>query len=124
MDANKPLKDWTAEEIYEECKEHWSKYGAACPKCYFFDPDTAGCLVFNRIPFRWDLNGPSRFTKQERDDAKTPLKCVGNARIWRSDTGGLWLFKDDEKIRLRQDIFITVGPGETVKLSEIAGREK
>jgi hypothetical protein len=119
--VDKPLKDWTAKEIHEECKTHWSKYGAACPNCYFFDSDTAGCLVFNRIPFRWNLSGPSRFTKQEREDAKVLMRAFPGCYTVRRSGEGLYLETLFHCFCLDTSMFPSVRESESAELSEIAG---
>ena len=83
---NKPLKDWTLGEIKQECKKH---PGACCIKrdCPFIDD--VGCTLEGVIgdvpPYMWDLSEPSRWTEQDREDAKALKRLIARASYVRRD---------------------------------------
>lgn len=120
MEANmdKPLKDWTLEELKNECKAH-----GGCQGCYFEGSRFCEQIGVN-CPNDWDLTDKPRFTEQEAELAGSLMGLCGNKNvaIERDIDGQLWWRNADidEGILPRQ-LFPSIVQGYAVKLSDIAG---
>lgn len=117
MDKQKPLKDWTMEEVQNIC----AASGSDCEGCPF--AETGICRV-DGIPENWDLSEKPRFTEAEVADARAILRIehlawttlvrkMDNA-LWLNDGEGGWH-------ELRPGAFPSILPGQSVKLSDIVG---
>lgn len=81
---NKPLSEWTLGEIKAECVKRNSfceAYGA----CPFFvsRSEKLHCKIMNDVgkvhPKIWDLSEPSRWTEQDKEDAKAIKRIFPDA---------------------------------------------
>jgi hypothetical protein len=127
--TNKPLSQWTLEEVKEYCKRK-----VPCAGCIFeldiegesvcrFD---TGLVCGHERPHDWDLTDKPQFTEQDIADAKTLLKAFGAGNIQRTTSGQLLLIRVmalDTRIELRPDMFPSIQAGDTYLLSEIAGKK-
>ena len=118
---DKPLKDWTLEELKNECKAH-----DGCCGCHFDGSRFCEQIGVN-CPNDWDLTDKPRFTGQEAELAVSLMGLCGNKNvaIERDIDGQLWWRNADidEGILPRQ-LFPSIEPGNAVKLSDIAGGAK
>lgn len=119
---DKPLKDWTLGEIKAECEKH-ECCTAEC-SAYKFEN---GCLWrFRHSPSTWDLAEPSRWTEQDKEDAKALKRLIPGAHhIWRySTSSSLQLYgKYNNYILPLNNCFATLPPRERATLDEIIGDE-
>ena len=119
---DKPLKDWTLEEVKECC----SKHGTCVSECPFSDKNKLCRMTSN--PCDWDLTDKPRFTQQEVERAKAVKVIWPNADRIQGSCGSfgvgmyyVWF----SSVLLGQinddDCFPSIGSGETVTLDEIIG---
>lgn len=74
MNTNKPLSEWTAKEIVEEC----TKQSLCSSECQCYNPEARRCCF--AAPRCWDLSEPPRWTEQDKEDAKVirhVISCRG-----------------------------------------------
>jgi len=127
MDKQKPLKDWTLGEL----KEHCSIRLGHCDDCLFSQHT---CMVSDKdCPHEWDLSENPRFTEEEVADARAIVRLFGpNAwtHIGKTEDGYPQLEDKDEEteiaiayVWLAGDLFPSILPGTSVKLSDIVGGE-
>ena len=112
---DKPLKEWTLEEVQEYCDEH------ECGFCELFQ--RRDCLL-NSSPDKWDLSEKPRFTEQEVERAKAIKVLYPEICYIRADDRCLrGLNKGKESIFLDCVLswFPSLRPNETVTLDEIIG---
>lgn len=114
---DKPLKDWTLEEVKECC----SKYGTCVSECPFSAKNKLCRMTSN--PCDWDLSDKPRFTEQEVERAKA-IKMIYPAAYRLEDTDPLIRVWDKDGILLAHvdvNLFLSIKPGQSVKLDEIIG---
>lgn len=107
---DKPLKDWTLGEIKQYCTEK-GKYCGDCPFLY----DGTRCKL-NSTPEIWPLESKPRWTEREVEDAKTLKRLFGKYTI--AEFGARHVFGG---LRLNEDAFPSLRPGQSVTLDEIIG---
>ena len=113
---DKPLKDWTLEEVVNHCNER---------ECGFCELYQHHDCVLRLSPNVWDLSGKPRWTEQEVELFRAIQVLYPKAeyveRIKDSGVIGLsnntcgWIMDIDK------DLFQALRPGESVKLDEIIG---
>lgn len=117
----KPLSEWTAKEIVEECDRHdccsseCRCYNSERKKCRLFTPPSPAC---------WDLSESPRWTEQDKEDAKALKRLIPDAYIvWRySTSSSLQLYDEyNNYILSLNDCFATLPLRENVTLDEIIG---
>ena len=110
---DKPLKDWTMGEAQEFCT------GRDCEQCRFMDGPE--CKLHR--PEGWDLEEKPRWTEQEVERAKA-IKMIYPAAYRLEDTDPLIRVWDKDGILLAHvdvNLFLSIKPGQSVKLDEIIG---
>ena len=120
-DMDKPLKDWTLEEIRGHCKKQRDT-PARCTGCkiqkycdrYFGRKGDAAS------PKYWDLEEKPRWTQQEVERAKNLLEVVGPAEL-RKVVDMVTMKVDGKIIYLRKDAFPSLKNEMVVTLDEIIG---
>ena len=119
---DKPLKDWTLEEVKECC----SKYGTCVSDCPFSTKNKLCRMTSN--PCDWDLTDKPRFTQQEVERAKAIKVIWPNADRIQGSCGSfgvgmyyVWFSSDLLGQINDDDCFPSIGSGETVTLDEIIG---
>lgn len=113
---DKPLKDWTLEEVKECC----SKYGTCVSECPFSDKNKLCRMTSN--PCDWDLTDKPRFTQQEVERAKAIRVLWGG--VDKLEKSNLHIKAVDGThlvATMSADLFPSLYPGETVTLGEIIG---
>ena len=127
---NKPLKDWTLGEIYEECTSHGEgcKLNGVCP--FVMSNVLSSCRIRivtgYHFPSSWDLSEPPRWTEQEKEEAKQIRRLLPWAEnICRTDTGNLLInscvYEIYPGLIIYEGFFPSLKPGESVTLDEIIG---
>ena len=117
---DKPLRDWTLGEVKECC----SKYGTCVSECPFSTKNKLCRITSN--PCDWDLSDKPRFTEQEVERAKA-IKMIYPAAYRLEDTDPLIRAWDKDGILLAHvdvNLFLSIKPGQSVKLDEIIGGAK
>lgn len=113
---DKPLKDWTLEEIKQYCTEK-GQYCGDCPFLY----DGARCKL-NSTPEIWPLESKPRWTEQEVEDAKTIKRVFGrDGAIRRTPNLGERSTLVFDHLYINEDLFPSIKPGQSVTLDEIIG---
>ena len=111
---DKPLKDWTLEEVKECC----SKHGTCVSECPFSTKNKLCRMTSN--PCDWDLTDKPRWTQQEVERAKNLLDVVGPAEL-RKVADMVTMKVDGKIIYLRKDVFPSLKNEMAVTLDEIIG---
>jgi len=126
--GQKPLKDWTPGEV----KEHCSIRLGHCNDCLFRQHT---CMVSDKdCPHEWDLAEKLRFTEEEVADARAIVRLFGPdgwTHIGKTEDGYPQLEDKDEEsemvvanVGISSNLFPSILPGQSVKLSEIIGEER
>lgn len=118
---NKPLCEWTAKEIVEECDRH-----VCCSsECRCYNSERKKCRLKPFPPPCWDLSEPPCWTEQDKEDARALKRLIANASyVWRSSEGSnpkLYDKYEDFVSVLRLDCFAALPPQTGVALNEIIG---
>ena len=114
---DKPLKDWTLEEVKECC----SKYGTCVSECPFSAKNKLCRMTSN--PCDWDLTDKPRWTQQEVERAKA-IKLIYPAAYRLEEADPLIRVWDKEgKLLAHVDVnlFLSFQPGQSYTLDEIIG---
>ena len=114
---DKPLKDWTLEEVKECC----SKYGTCVSECPFSTKNKLCRMTSN--PCDWDLTDKPRWTQQEVERAKA-IKLIYPAAYRLEEADPLIRVWDKEgKLLAHVDVnlFLSFQPGQSYTLDEIIG---
>lgn len=114
VSMDKPLKDWTLEEVKECC----SKHGTCVSECPFSTKNKLCRMTSN--PCDWDLTDKPRWTQQEVERAKNLLDVVGPAEL-RKVADMVTMKVDGKIIYLRKDVFPSLKNEMAVTLDEIIG---
>lgn len=113
---DKPLKDWTLEEVKECC----SKYGTCVSECPFSAKNKLCRMTSN--PCDWDLTDKPRWTQQEVEDAKTIKRVFGrDGAIRRTPNLGERSTLVFDHLYINEDLFPSIQPGQSYTLDEIIG---
>lgn len=114
---DKPLKDWTLEEVKECC----SKHGTCVSECPFSTKNKLCRMTSN--PCDWDLTDKLRFSGQEVERAKAIKLLYKDAeKIQECDPVAKILNNYDSVIaQVDTGMFPSLRLGETVTLDEIIG---
>lgn len=116
----KPLSEWTAKEIVEECDRH-----VCCSsECRCYNSERKKCRLKQFRPPCWNLTEPPRWTKQDKEDAKALKRLIPGAHhVWRCSTSSsLQLYdKYNNYILPLNDCFAGLPLRENVTLDEIIG---
>lgn len=118
---NKPLSEWTAKEIVEECDRH-----VCCSsECRCYNSERKKCRLKPFPPTCWNLSEPPHWTEQDKEDARALNRLIANASyVWRSSEGSnpkLYDEYEDFVSVLRLDCFAALLPRTEVTLDEIIG---
>lgn len=119
---NKPLSEWTAKEIVEECDRH-----VCCSsECRCYNSERKECRLKPFPPPCWNLSEPPRWTEQDKEDAANMKRALPLANnISRSTKGDLLVdFKGPEiypGFFVYYGLFPSLKPGESATLDEIIG---
>lgn len=114
---DKPLKDWTLEEVKECC----SKHGTCVSDCPFSTKNKLCRMTSN--PCDWDLTDKPRWTQQEVERAKA-IKLIYPAAYRLEEADPLIRVWDKEgKLLAHVDVnlFLSFQPGQSYTLDEIIG---
>ena len=118
---DKPLKDWTLEELKNECKAHDGCRGCRFDGSRFCEQTGVQC------PNDWDLTDKPRFTKQEVEFARLVKDACKNV-VWikRNDEHTLvWKTEyNEDEYRLPFRLFPNIQSGQSYTLDEIIGGAK
>lgn len=114
--VDKPLKDWTLEEVKECC----SKHGTCVSDCPFSTKNKLCRMTSN--PCDWDLTDKPRWTQQEVEDAKTIKRVFGrDGAIRRTPNLGERSTLVFDHLYINEDLFPSIKPGQSYTLDEIIG---
>lgn len=117
---DKPLKDWTLGEVKEYCA---SRNGNCADDCHFSRKGIGMVCEVAPKPAWWTLANKPRWTEQEVKAAKAILALWPDATIL--EDGRPYYIRVHGKDRLLNtvglDLFPSIQPGQSVKLSEICG---
>lgn len=113
---DKPLKDWTLEEVKEYCTRSDCYNGCKLAE------SPGKCKILDVSPCEWDLDEKPRFTQQEVEDAKTILKVFGRKGIIKryhfcGDPSTLTF----DNLYINQYLFPSIKPDQEYTLDEIIG---
>ena len=115
---DKPLKDWTLEEVKNECKIHGECRGCHFEGSRFCEQTGVQC------PNDWDLTDKPRFAKQEVEFARLAKDACKNV-VWikRKDERTLvWKTEyNEDEYRLPFRLFPSIQSGQSYTLDEIIG---
>ena len=118
---DKPLKDWTLEELKNECKAHDGCRGCRFDGSRFCEQTGVQC------PNDWDLTDKPRFTEQEVEFARLVKDACKNV-VWikRNDERTLvWKTEyNEDEYRLPFRLFPNIQSGQFYTLDEIIGGAK
>lgn len=113
---DKPLKDWTLEEVKECC----SKHGTCVSDCPFSTKNKLCRMTSN--PSDWDLTDKPRFTQQEVEEAKAVRHVFGrDGFIRRTPKIGERSTLAFDHLYINEDLFPSIKPGQSYTLDEIIG---
>lgn len=125
MKTEKPLCDWTLQEVKEMCRS--KDIEESCADCRFaLYGDTCTFAVYNKcstIPSDWEFPYEVSFSGLEIMTARALLKALGDGTVNRIDCGSkstLYLERDGNSIELIDSAFPSVKVNDSVPLSEIA----
>lgn len=113
---NKPLKDWTLEELQKYCKI------TQCVDCCI----GLWCKNLDECPSEWNLSEPPRWTEQDKEDARK-IKAIFpdnySLDVSRLDDGRLKLviIQSLSFILINDELLPSLKPGESATLYEIIG---
>lgn len=111
----KPLSEWTAKEIVEECARHV----CCCLECRCYNSERKKCRLKPFPPSCWNLSEPPRWTEQDKEDAMMIKRLIPWAnQVNRGMEGSLSL---NPVTAIDRKLFPLLKPGETVTLDEIIG---
>lgn len=112
---NKPLSEWTAKEIVEECDRH-----VCCSsECRCYNSERKKCRLKPFPPPCWNLSEPPRWTEQDKEDAMMIKRLIPRAnQVNRGMEGSLSL---NPVTAIDRKLFPLLKPGESAMLDEIIG---
>ena len=112
---NKPLSEWTAKEIVEECDRH-----VCCSsECRCYNSERKKCRLKPFPPPCWNLSEPPRWTEQDKEDAMMIKRLIPWAnQVNRGMEGSLSL---NPVTAIDRKLFPLLNPGESAMLDEIIG---
>ena len=112
---NKPLSEWTAKEIVEECDRH-----VCCSsECRCYNSERKKCRLKPFPPPCWNLSEPPRWTEQDKEDAMMIKRLIPWAnQVNRGMEGSLSL---KPVTAIDRKLFPLLKPGESAMLDEIIG---
>ena len=112
---NKPLSEWTAKEIVEECDRH-----VCCSsECRCYNSERKKCRLKQFPPPCWNLSEPPRWTEQDKEDAMMIKRLIPWAnQVNRGMEGSLSL---NPVTAIDRKLFPLLKPGESAMLDEIIG---
>ena len=112
---NKPLCEWTAKEIVEECDRH-----VCCSsECRCYNSERKKCRLKPFPPPCWNLSEPPRWTEQDKEDAMMIKRLIPWAnQVNRGMEGSLSL---NPVTAIDRKLFPLLKPGESAMLDEIIG---
>ena len=112
---NKPLSEWTAKEIVEECDRH-----VCCSsECRCYNSERKKCRLKPFPPPCWNLSEPPRWTEQDKKDAMMIKRLIPWAnQVNRGMEGSLSL---NPVTAIDRKLFPLLKPGESAMLDEIIG---
>lgn len=112
---NKPLSEWTAKEIVEECDRH-----VCCSsECRCYNSARKKCRLKPFPPPCWNLSEPPRWTEQDKEDAMMIKRLIPWAnQVNRGMEGSLSL---NPVTAIDRELFPLLKPGESAMLDEIIG---
>lgn len=115
MNTNKPLSEWTAKEIVEECDRH-----VCCSsECRCYNSERKKCRLKPFPPPCWNLSEPPRWTEQDKEDAMMIKRLIPWAnQVNRGMEGSLSL---NPVTAIDRKLFPLLKPGESAMLDEIIG---
>lgn len=116
---DKPLKDWTLEELKTECEVH-----NGCVGCHFKGSAFCTQKCAELCPSKWDLSEKIRFTRQEVEDAKYIKRILKVDSVRRNIYGnGLVAMKSDNSVSvvINSEMLPSIHSGEEYTLDEIIG---
>ena len=118
---DKPLKDWTLEEVKECC----SKYGTCVSECPFSAKNKLCRMTSN--PCDWDLTDKPRWTQQELEDAKKIVEIIPLVYKFERNKNGVLSAVcsipdiGDDFCLLNRGLLPSIQPGQSYTLDEIIG---
>lgn len=118
---DKPLKDWTLEEVKECC----SKYGTCVSECPFSAKNKLCRMTSN--PCDWDLTDKPRWTQQEVEDAKKIVEIIPLVYKFERNKNGVLSAVcsipdiGDDFCLLNRGLLPSIQPGQSYTLDEIIG---
>lgn len=111
----KPLSEWTAKEIVEECDRH----DCCSSECRCYNSERKKCRLKPPTPACWDLSEPPRWTEQDKEDAMMIKRLIPWAnQVNRGMEGSLSL---NPVTAIDRKLFPLLKPGESAMLDEIIG---
>ena len=119
---NKPLSEWTAKEIVEECDRH-----VCCSsECRCYNSERKKCRLKQFPPPCWNLSEPPRWTEQDKEDARK-IKAIFpddySLDVGRLNDGRLKLviIQGLSFVLINDELLPSLKPGESATLDEIIG---
>lgn len=118
---DKPLKDWTLEEVKECC----SKHGTCVSECPFSTKNKLCRMTSN--PCDWDLTDKPRWTQQEVEDAKKIVEIIPLVYKFERNKNGVLSAVcsipdiGDDFCLLNRGLLPSIQPGQSYTLDEIIG---
>lgn len=122
---NKPLSEWTLEEIKAECEKH----ECCTVECPAYRLENERRCRIKYPPNTWDLSEPLRWTEQDKEDARK-IKAIFpddyNLDMGRLDDGRLKLFiiQGLSFVLINDALLPSLKPGESATLDEIIRGEE
>lgn len=121
VSMDKPLKDWTLEEVKECC----SKHGTCVSECPFSTKNKLCRMTSN--PCDWDLTDKPRWTQQEVEDAKKIVEIIPLVYKFERNKNGVLSAVcsipdiGDDFCLLNRGLLPSIQPGQSYTLDEIIG---
>ena len=118
---DKPLKDWTLEEVKEYCTRSDCYNGCKLAE------SPGKCKILDVTPSEWDLDEKPRFTQQDVEEAKAIRRVFGRDGTIKRHSKAMTAPYSNltfDHIYINENLFPSIKAGQEYTLEEIIGGDK